>query len=164
MTLDEHLAEILDFSAPGYQRMTITPYGIRRHSAMSSMVAVHVEKLDEEHAQKFYGELAARANRFGRVNSAFIAELPVNHFAVFSETIRIGMDGGGLSLRLMMIGEHHEDDFHVHVIALLPEEIDAAMRYVLGEKYAEADDLHGQGPWVSHSLPPATRAQPGRIM
>lgn len=120
--------------------MTITEAGIHRHVAMSSLAGRCLEPLEDALAQRVYVELAERSNRFGRVNAAFIAGMPVNHLVSFPETLNIELPDGELSLHLFLAGEHSEDGFHLYSVALHPEEMDAAMRHIFGEAYAEEED------------------------
>ena len=144
LTLDERLAEVLDFSAPGYRRMKVTEYGVYRHAAMSSLAAHCLAQLPDDWAQRLYLEMAERSNRFGRVNADFIADLPVGGIVSFPEALDAELPDGELSLRLFLAGEHGEDGFHVYSVALHPEEMDAAMRHTFGEAYAEEDDPLGR--------------------
>lgn len=140
MTLDERLAEVLDFAKPGYQRLTITPEGIHRHAAMTAMAARDVELLSDETANGIYARLAKGANRFARQNAAFIADLAIGGRIVFPARMDVELADGEFSLRVLQAGEHAEDGFHVHCIALHVEEMDAAMRHLAGDDWDDREE------------------------
>ncbi len=140
MRLDEQLAEVLDFAAPGYRRVSITPNGSHMHVAMSAMTARLIESLSDEAAQSVLTRLAERANQFARENAGFVADMREGQFIVFPAKLDVETDGDEVKIRLLEMGQRVDNGLHFTCVAVDLDEMDAAMRQMVGEEWSDEDE------------------------
>ena len=135
MSLHDQLADMLDFSEPGYLREKHPLAGYDRYNGMSKRVATFIGQLDEPSRQSVYEMAAERSNQFLAEHKAEIAELPVGDLLTERVSWWLQTGAGEFGIKQFLAVQMTESELQLHAYLVHPEEMDVVLRAALGPAY-----------------------------